>query len=1471
MISLTKREQDTAIPTRDSFCDAGDVRNVASLVANGSPVLFHTCDVCDRDVWARGKSVADMSVYGCLISGEKACVHLTMSNGRYFDYDVSREPDTTDLILKPGELEDDPDHVQEMQNTGIEKMRAILSAHGITSHSRIEPVWLRPFQYFSIYKQLYMRVIFDSSFARDKAIRDMVSDPSFGNRVYCLGHDGVGFMPNTSYYNMVARERKFAAAGWNILRNYSHSVATSVIGDKYHEFYVSADNISSASECDFISERDIYLRDHTRILVESWDIETHNKVKDGLVPRSGSDCDIVTISLVYSWIWSPTPIACYVLSLYPSERDVVRVTQTRAPIIDTASKTVDAHFIHCPTESDLMRMRAIISARMMPDIRVAFNGSNFDSPILRDKIMSEMCQDSAHGTEIARILETFDQRLSDERLKSLWDRGRFAHANMKISAENRHNLECIALFPGTVDMDAQAILHKRYAREEVFFAGSLNHYLHLCDLPSKVDIPYRLMDLIFARAKMLMDAHVPRECHCKSRADSDPIACSFCHGNSSDWRVRELDYAPVDETKSMSDRTYRDGSDGSPAVLRDSRLLKCCACGARPLNMKDIALVNEYCAIDSVRPIQLLCKLDMFQTLLELSNITFTSLYDSIYHADGMRVVNFLASFAHDMEIAIPEHVQPSTHAYYQGAHVFKPILDRYTRPVTALDFSSLYPSIISAYNISPDTIVTDAKFAEQLTSMGYELHRIEAFEYEEGEKKGAPDNVKRINPGGWTVRHGGVIHPWKHDASRPHPSTKHYDADDREIVGRPALHGEHMGLVGLTLQGALSERKKVRGLMATKIEPQILAQLKSAVGELPPDFELTVDTVERQMDSLFGSEQHMDVREAVAELKLRYNCMNAKQLALKVLANTFYGQMGSQLSPCYSLICAYGITEAGRNNIKGVAEYLQGLGYTIVYGDTDSVYTCAPPLIYAKADAEWSARKEELARAGITDVTHATYVEALREYWGKQVILAREDIDRLRVKVNAFLRARNGTRFLNMAYEEVGMPSVFFGKKKYILRPHVKGVTFGKKPMIRGLDMIKQGKSKVLRNMGDAIIEQLLDIREEIDVCGMIEQHLREFYTGDHCLRDFIQYDTYRAKQNVKVMTYVRRMTERYEEILRTKGPAEAAKFDPPKMNDKFAYVVVTRDAVVDACGYSITYKVGDKMEPPHMVESGQATLDLDYYVEGPILMMLARIASCDARFDGDDHPDPDKEYKKYDEWRVSCAKKHLLTVCSEHKGRAVANKKVLGRKIRSTIGAMRDVIAGAVSTAHGITISPRVMNVLINNTIGEICATSDDSEATIMMTNLICECALAHMSDADTMRERVEISEYVIAMGKCNTPGDLKKMYSKSAFESKIRNIDGLRECVRADIAKMARDIIVFWRKHRIGNLISTVSREAADAGTATSKRIFINKIKGALSIVDTDATLLRNLDSIMRKYKDVDMMMLKEAAARAEYAEC
>ena len=62
----------------------------------------------------------------------------------------------------------------------------------------------------------------------------------------------------------------------------------------------------------------------------------------------------------------------------------------------------------------------------------------------------------------------------------------------------------------------------------------------------------------------------------------------------------------------------------------------------------------------------------------------------------------------------------------YLGAYVFSPVKGlKNRRPVTGLDFASLYSSLIMTYNLSPDKIILSRERADSLKESGKRLHEI--------------------------------------------------------------------------------------------------------------------------------------------------------------------------------------------------------------------------------------------------------------------------------------------------------------------------------------------------------------------------------------------------------------------------------------------------------------------------------------------------------------------------------------------------------------------------------------------------------------------------------------------------------------------------------------------------------------------------------------------------------------------------
>jgi DNA polymerase, archaea type len=66
---------------------------------------------------------------------------------------------------------------------------------------------------------------------------------------------------------------------------------------------------------------------------------------------------------------------------------------------------------------------------------------------------------------------------------------------------------------------------------------------------------------------------------------------------------------------------------------------------------------------------------------------------------------------------------------------------------------------------------------------------------------------------------------------------------------------------------------------------------------------------------------------------------LNARQQALKVLANSFYGMLAYARSRWYSKECGEAVTAFGRHYIQDTAKMAEGAGFEVLYGDTDSIF----------------------------------------------------------------------------------------------------------------------------------------------------------------------------------------------------------------------------------------------------------------------------------------------------------------------------------------------------------------------------------------------------------------------------------------------------------------------------------------------------------------------------------------------------
>jgi DNA polymerase I len=76
---------------------------------------------------------------------------------------------------------------------------------------------------------------------------------------------------------------------------------------------------------------------------------------------------------------------------------------------------------------------------------------------------------------------------------------------------------------------------------------------------------------------------------------------------------------------------------------------------------------------------------------------------------------------------------------------------------------------------------------------------------------------------------------------------------------------------------------------------------------------------------------------------KTRIKALDARQQALKILANSAYGYMGFSRARWYNNDCAGSVAAWGREYIKNTIKVAEEEGYNVVYGDTDSLMLAIP------------------------------------------------------------------------------------------------------------------------------------------------------------------------------------------------------------------------------------------------------------------------------------------------------------------------------------------------------------------------------------------------------------------------------------------------------------------------------------------------------------------------------------------------
>ena len=131
--------------------------------------------------------------------------------------------------------------------------------------------------------------------------------------------------------------------------------------------------------------------------------------------------------------------------------------------------------------------------------------------------------------------------------------------------------------------------------------------------------------------------------------------------------------------------------------------------------------VAEYCIKDTELPHALMEKLCQIQNQVEMAKACWVPLAFLSERGQQIKVFSQMAYKARQLNFIIPTfRGGPPADEGYQGATVLDAQTGAYYGPITALDFASLYPSIMCAHNLCYSTLVMDARY-DNLPGVEYE------------------------------------------------------------------------------------------------------------------------------------------------------------------------------------------------------------------------------------------------------------------------------------------------------------------------------------------------------------------------------------------------------------------------------------------------------------------------------------------------------------------------------------------------------------------------------------------------------------------------------------------------------------------------------------------------------------------------------------------------------------------------------
>ena len=940
-------EISNVLVNRNDLLDKEEVKRDIECINNGSPILFLGNDseelrkVNNVDIYyviLHGITPSGMNV--SLLIKSRPSLYIRIPD-KYLGLDTLNEVDIPDLNM--------------LIVTFINAIRAKVTAarpakYGIKTIKWPEYYITRKYRSscFQVVKGYYIKLLFDSLADRNDTINIITEEDILGYRCE-TGQDD-----KSSYYRTMFRTRKISPCTWMRITNYKQIYnGLSIKELPHHKFngkymlYLNDIDIETLSEDQIPNE----LKKDKSICI-GWDIEAYRNENDGALPNPRDPYDeVFTIALAIGYYHSdPMLKICIVSAMCEDNPDFLTIV--------------------CKDERQLLLAFAYTFAKIQPQFIYGFNDGQFDWPFIAERArlhivlhtlvekMSILYTDVYLGKENKnKYLNTINPLgikivdnnvldymkceliIGDRHLNGERSGKNFSKEEIKLSADTSVYIYQLK-FTGCIPVDVMCIFRVIEKDPEQY---SLNYFLNKYNLGSKDDLSVYEMFNIYRRIKQA-----------KIDNDNDTLIselsnmakiAKYCVVDAEACNKLMLKGNVISDRRILSNLSYTTARDG--IYRADGIRVNNYAMGYA-LN-RDIVFSNIYKRSNNnekflggkvVKPTKGMQTTKL--SLRELRQAHNKNLkWSYTWNDHSIKDLNYDLS---DEELIVYENWILENYFkiktlqldnkplddYYDmimklpcnhNTEFYKFILSGTGLPVSGLDFSSLYPSIIMAFNLSPERMI----IKEPDDIDGTELHKKAAYIKE---KFGYDLYHIKFQYAGSFIEAYSVRHKFNPEI---HPIS---DMDKQGFGVYPSI-----------LYDLYYKRKSV-----TKQRDEMGEKLK----------ELTEGTIE------------------YSEAQFYYNYYDNKQKVVKVFMNTIYGVTGSVDSPLYMLEISGGITSTGQRSLGISIDTILKQGCDVLYGDTDSAYVRCNERLYLKYFTQYYSN--QITKAELWDnIVYDTRVEVLK------------------------------------------------------------------------------------------------------------------------------------------------------------------------------------------------------------------------------------------------------------------------------------------------------------------------------------------------------------------------------------------------------------------------------------------------------------------------------------------------------------